>query len=352
MINPIFSDTEIKALEVERFTYPHPMVQRRMEALYLKSKGLEHGLILEICCISEPTLVRYLRAYEKEGLAGLKRLGYVGQPSQIRSHVGSLEEHFRQHPPATSAQAQADIKRLTGLDRSPTQVRKFLHNIGMKHRKTGFVPGPSDTPEKQAEQAAFVKEKLQPKLAQAQAGQRVVLFMDAAHFIYTVFLGFLWCFQRIFLRSPSGRKRFNVLGCLNAITHQLHSFTNEGYINALSVCELLTQVAEFYGSSIPITIFLDNAKYQHCQLVRDHAKMLGIELEFLPSYSPNLNLIERYWKWIKKRCLYSKYYEDFSAMKSEILNRMSKGHQEDKKELSSLITCNFQTFSNVTFLAV
>ena len=115
---------------------------------------------------------------------------------------------------------------------------------------------------------------------------------------------------------------------------------------------LLTQVAEFYGSAIPITIFLDNAKYQHCQLVCNHAKMLGIELEFLPSYSPNLNLIERYWKWIKKRCLYSKYYENFSAMKSEILNRMSKGHQEDKKELSSLITCNFQTFSNVTFLAV
>ena len=352
MINPIFTDSQIKALEVERFTYHHPRVQRKMEALYLKSKGLEHNLILKICCITESTLVRYLRDYEKDGIAGLKHLGYVGQPSQLRSNMSNLEEHFRQNPPATSAQAQADIKRLTGLGRSPTQVRKFLHNMGMKHRKTGFVPGPSNTPEKQAEQAAFVKEKLQPKLAQAQAGQRVVLFMDAAHFIHTVFLGFLWCFRRIFMRSPSGRKRFNVLGCLNAITYKLHSFTNEEYINAPSVCELLTQVAEFYGSAIPITIFLDNAKYQHCQLVRDHAKMLGIELEFLPSYSPNLNLIERYWKWIKKRCLYSKYYEDFSAMKSEILNRMSKGHQEDKKELSSLITCNFQSFSNVAFLAV
>ena len=118
--------------------------------------------------------------------------------------------------------------------------------------------------------------------------------MDAAHFIYTTYWGFLWCFQRIFLRSPSGRKRFNVLGCLNAVTRQIHSFTNEGYINALSVCELLTQVAVFYGSSMPITIFLDNAKYQRCELVCNHAKRLGIDLEFLPSYSPNLNLIERY----------------------------------------------------------
>jgi hypothetical protein len=126
-------------------------------------------------------------------------------------------------------------------------------------------------------------------LAEAQEGRRVVLFMDAAHFIHTVYLGFLWCFHRIYLKSPSGRQRFNVLGCLDAVTHRLHSFTNEGYINALSVCELLTQVAAFYGPSLPITIFLDNAKYQRCELVRQHAQRLGIELEFLPSYSPNLN---------------------------------------------------------------
>lgn len=143
-----------------------------------------------------------------------------------------------------------------------------------------------------------------------------------------------------------------MLGALNAVSHQIHGFTNEGYINASSVCELLTQVAAFYGTSIPITIFLDNAKYQRCQLVCDHAKSLGIELEFLPSYSPNLNLIERYWKWIKKRCLYSKYYPDFAAMKLEILDRMNRGHQEDKDELASLLTSNFQTFNNVTILPV
>ena len=176
--------------------------------------------------------------------------------------------------------------------------------------------------------------------------------MDAAHFIHTVYLGFLWCFQRIYLRSPSGRKRFNVLGCLDAVTHRLHSFTNEGYINALSVCDLLTQVAAFYGPSLPITVFLDNAKYQRCELVRQHAQMLGIELDFLPSYSPNLNLIERYWKWVKKRCLYSRYYADFTAMKTSILDRMNRGHGEDEKELASLLTWNFQAFDNITILPV
>jgi len=139
---------------------------------------------------------------------------------------------------------------------------------------------------------------------------------------------------------------------LDAVTHRLHSFTNEGYINALSVCDLLTQVAAFYGPSLPITVFLDNAKYQRCELVRQHAQRLGIELDFLPSYSPNLNLIERYWKWVKKRCLYSRYYADFPAMKISILDRMNRGHGEDKKELASLLTWNFQTFDNITILHV
>jgi transposase len=143
-----------------------------------------------------------------------------------------------------------------------------------------------------------------------------------------------------------------VLGCLDAVTHRLHSFTNEGYINALSVCDLLTQVAAFYGPSLPITVFLDNAKYQRCELVRQHAQMLGIELDFLPSYSPNLNLIERYWKWVKKRCLYSRYYADFTAMKASISDRMNRGHAEDEMELASLLTWNFQTFDNITILPV
>ena len=136
------------------------------------------------------------------------------------------------------------------------------------------------------------------------------------------------------------------------VTRQIHSFTNEGYINAQSVCEFLSQVAAFYGPSLPITTFLDNAKYQRCELVSNHAQTLGIEWEFLPSYSPNLNLIERYWKWVKKRCLYSKYYSDFTAMKSAILDRMERGHREDKDELTSLLTCNFQFFDNVTILPV
>ena len=189
-------------------------------------------------------------------------------------------------------------------------------------------------------------------MAEAQAGQRVVLFLDAAHFIYTVYLGFLWCFERIFLRSPAGRQRFNVLGCLNAVSRQVHRFTNEGYINAQSVCELLSILAEFYGPALRLSFFMVKAKYHRWDLVRAQAQALGIELEFLPSYSPNLNLIERYWKWVKKQCLYSQCHVDFAAMKAAILTCLTWGHQRNKEELASLLTWNFQSFTNVTILHV
>ena len=95
-------------------------------------------------------------------------------------------------------------------------------------------------PEKQNE---FLEQELQPRLAEAQAGKRVVLFVDAAHFVLAPFLGFLWSVVRVFIPAPSGRQRFNVLGALNAVTHELITITNDAYITAESVCALLEKIA-------------------------------------------------------------------------------------------------------------
>ena len=117
-----------------------------------------------------------------------------------------------------------------------------------------------------------------------------MFFVDAAHFVLAPFLGYLWSLTRLFLKAPYGRQRFNVLGALNAITHELITITNDAYINAQSVCDLLWKIARL-NLKTPITFILDNARYQHCHLVIAFEKQLNIELEFLPSYSPNLNLI-------------------------------------------------------------
>jgi transposase len=212
-----------------------------------------------------------------------------------------------------------------------------------------MLPAKAD-PEKQKE---FLEQELQPRLDEAQAGKRVVLFVDAAHFVLAPFLGFLWSVVRVFIQAPSGRQRFNVLGALNAITHELITITNETYINAESVCALLEKIANLYVG-IPISIFLDNAHYQKCVLVREKAKSLKIELCFLPSYSPNLNLIETrsVWKFVKKKCLYSKYYEKFPAFKEAISMCLNETRTTYKSDLDSLLTLRFQLFQKAQFVTV
>lgn len=180
-------------------------------------------------------------------------------------------------------------------------------------------------------------------MEQAKAGTRKVYFVDAAHFVQSAFLGWLWCFGRIFVRSNSGRQRFNVLGALCATTHRLTTICNTGYINSGSVCELLRKLAALPGT-IPVTVVLDNARYQRCKLVEATARALDIELLFLPTYSPNLNLIERLWKFTKKKVLYSKYYATFADFQQAISSLLDNAHETHREELDSLLTLKFQTF--------
>ena len=189
------------------------------------------------------------------------------------------------------------------------------------------------------------KNELEPRLEQAKAGQRSVFFVDAAHFVLGAYLGWFWCFARVLVRAPSGRQRFNVLGALHAITHQLITVTNDSYINAISVCELLEKIAAL-GLSTPITVVMDNARYQRCRLVLERARQLGIELLFLPPYSPNLNLIERLWRFVRKECLYSTYYEHFDAFKQAITQCLTETTGRHQAALTRLLTLEFQTFES------
>lgn len=134
-----------------------------------------------------------------------------------------------------------------------------------------------------------------------------------------------------------------MLGALDAITKELITITNDTYITSLQVCELLKQIS--HNASIPITLILDNARYQRCDLVTNLAKELGIELLFLPPYSPNLNLIERLWKLVKKECLYSTYYENFALFRQAIQGFLTSMHQSHAEKLNSLLTLNFQSFT-------
>ena len=151
----------------------------------------------------------------------------------------------------------------------------------------------------------------------------------------------------------SGRKRYNVLGAINAISHDLCCICNETYINSFSVCDLLKTIRNKCEDDNPITIVMDNAKYQRCNLVTGLASELKIELLFLPSYTPNLNIIERYWKWLKKDCLNCRFYETFFDFKHAIDSSLNKTiKQENKVVLDSLLQLNFQLYDNAVYCRV
>jgi transposase len=161
----------------------------------------------------------------------------------------------------------------------------------------------------------------------------------------------LWSCSRLFVRTSAGRRRFNVLGALNAITHELVTVTNDTYITADSVCVLLRRIADLQ-LRLPITLVLDNAAYQKCAMVKTLAEQLNIELLFLPSYSPNLNLIERLWKFVKKKVLYSRYYANFGDFRKAITRCLSETHTTHKAELEPLLALNFQAFKKCNIVSI
>lgn len=121
-----FSPEILAVIREERYSHPVPLVQRRMEALWLKSHGLPHEQIAQLVGITENTLRDYFQLYVEGGLEKLKAVQFYRPESDLMGHVTSLETHFREHPPVSIKEAQSEIEALTGIRRSETQVREFL----------------------------------------------------------------------------------------------------------------------------------------------------------------------------------------------------------------------------------
>jgi transposase len=347
-----FTEDDLSVIAFERYHHPQPFVQRKLEVLWLKSQGLTHDAIARLASVSRSSVQRYLKEFHRGGLDAIRRYPWKGQRGALEGHRTSLEEYFAQHPPRSVRQAQRLIEERTGIRRGQTQVRRFLRRLGLAPRRIAAVPLPpqSTAEDHSRKQRRFLAEELEPVLAEARAGRRDVYFVDAAHFVYAAFLGWLWCAARWCVRAASGRKRYNVLGALHAVSRRLIRVANHSYINAESVRALRRAVAAA-GVGRPITVVLDNARYQKCAVVQGLAASLGMTLLYLPSYSPNLNLIERVWRFVKKACLRAVYhatYEKFTGAIDQGLGALETTH---KQEMDSLLTHNFQTFESVPMLA-
>ena len=158
MIKIAFRAADLQALEYERYHPPHPRVQRKMEALGLKSQALPHPEICRLTGIGGDPLRRYLRAYQAGGIERLKEVQFYRPQSDLAAHRESLETYFRKKPPASIKEAMAKIEELTGIRRSENRVREYLKSIGLKRYKVGLIPAKADVDQ----QEEFKKKSLNP----------------------------------------------------------------------------------------------------------------------------------------------------------------------------------------------
>lgn len=124
-----FTEEDKETLRRLRYEHPHPRVQQRIEVLWLISQGLTHGEAGRLAGVSRATAERYVALWRQGGLATLRECLWEGPVSDLKNHRETLEESFRRQPPHTVAEACVRIRQETGLERRPTQVRKFLKKV-------------------------------------------------------------------------------------------------------------------------------------------------------------------------------------------------------------------------------
>ncbi len=312
-------------------------IRRKLLALKMRDAGAPRDMIASSLGLTVRTVANYIAQFREGGFKAIMEDRAYCPESSIEPHLGAIEAAFRQEPVGCAKQARIRIVKLTGIELSLSQTRRVMLRLGMRYRKAGQIPGKADTDR----QLEFLDQELRPKLMEAAEGKRKVYFVDASHFVMGAVLGMLWCFARVFVRGASGRKRYNVLGALDSQTREVTTVSNDSYITAPTVCELLEKLRA-QESQLPLTLVLDNARYQKCKLVFEKAEELNVELLYLPPYSPNLNIIERLWKHVKQACLKNTYYEDFNSFRGAIDDEIVKVNTTLQEELSTLFSLNFQ----------
>ena len=336
------SEAEIEKLNYERYAYPDPTVQKRIFAVYLKvTLGWNNSIIGQTVGLHYNAVGNWINIYKANGFEALLSNNYRGKKSELENHADSILKSFEIQPPMTAAEAAYRIREMTGISRSDQQVRAFMKRHELKFIQCGHIPAKADN----GKQHQWVETELKPVIEAAQREEVHLLFCDVAHFVLQPFLCSLWCTFRVFIKASAGRNRINVLGAVNAITKEVVTITNTTYITSGTLIDFLKILKEKYAGK-PIAIVLDNARYQHCFLVTTFAKSLGIHLLFLPPYSPNLNIIERLWKFTKKEILYGKYYDKPNLFHQTIENFFNGINQNFKSQLSTLLTLKFQFFDD------
>ncbi|PJD94133.1 MAG: IS630 family transposase [Legionella sp.] len=308
----------------------------RIKAIYSLGTGFSVEDVVKILMLDDETLRNYVKRYQTGGINALITDHYMGSFSKLSAvQLLELNAHLEQNTYLTVEAIIAYVDEAYDVLYSLSGMTDLLHRLKFTYKKSKLVPAKAD----KDKQEQFLKQL--DELRKDKSANDPILYMDGVHPQHNTMLAYGWIKkgQDNIIKSNTGRQRININGALDADTHAVITREDES-INAISTIALLEQVEAAYPLAAIIYVICDNARYYRSKLVGKFLETSKIQLMFLPSYSPNLNLIERLWKFMKKQVLYNKYYEKFDTFKQTTLG-FFENIQQYKTELDSLLTNNF-----------
>ena len=297
--------------------------------------------VAEALLIDPDSVRNYFKRYQQGGIEQLLSMAYRGGEGWLSGEqLIELDVHLRRVLYLSAKQVAGHVQQTYGVRYSERGMTALLHRLGYVYKKPKLVPGKADA---QA-QRAFVASN--EKLKQDKQPEDPIYFMDATHPHHNPVLACGWIKRGVAREIPSntGRDRLNINGAIDL--HRLEPVVRfDETINAASTIALFEQIEEVNPNAQRIHIICDNARYYRSRAVRKFLETSRIELIFLPPYSPNLNLIERFWKFFKKQVLHDSYYETFCKFR-HACEQFFRNSTAYAAQLRSLLTENFQIIGN------
>jgi len=335
------SGDKIKELQTHYKQEHDRRIAERIHCVILYAQGYDLKEIKQILLVGIRTLKKWIRAFATQGVDGLYQWGYAGQNCKLSDEQWAEVEGELAHKPYHRARdVAAFVKERFGIEYTERGMQALLRRKGYRYIKTRLVPGKVDV-EKQQEQQEFTEEYFKLK---AELGPNDRLYhVDAVHPTHNVKISYAWTKKgvRMRIRSNSGRKRYNILGAYCPSDQEyidIRSATEN--VNGETLKMLIDEIRTRHPEASRIILILDNARYNHAKIVRQHIEGTTVELLFLPSYSPNLNLIERLWRFLKSKVM-TIYHETFEKFVDEV-GKVLDNLDEYANELESLMTENFE----------
>ena len=308
----------------------------RVKAVIALSKGWSAAAIAEILLLDEKTSRNYFDRYQRDGLTALLQDDYAGaEPKLTEQQLKTLDTYLEANILPDAKAVIAHIYQQYRVRYSLSGVTELLHRLDFSYKKPTHVPGKQDPDQQQA----FLREYEHLKAAKGKKDP--IYFADATHPQHNSIPSYGWIKkgQEKELKANCGRQRLNINGAINIETLEPTVRFYET-INAQSAMDLFSKLEAKHPNATVIYVIVDNARYYRSRLLKQALKGTKIKLVFLPPYSPNLNLIERYWKFFKKKVLNNRYYKTFAEFKRACENFFRK-RKKYLPELQTLLAENF-----------